>query len=168
MAVMDWPDKRIAGPVAWGLVVLAVLFSGTVVTPLPVADPIVARSSWETQRTYWVRTEAERIGLDPDFALRVSRAENWNADPAAVSPIGCCVGVMQIHVVWLTSRLIQECGTNLVDMQTNACFGVRILRDYLEACEGDRLCALHRYVGATSERGRARVTRYVASVLEET
>jgi len=145
-----------------------VLLTAFLTTPLPVAQPVEAVASQEARRSYYVRKAAEEIGIDPAFALRVSRAENWSGDPEAVSPTGCCVGILQIHYQWLESPLAVACGRDLTDMETNACFGVRILAGYLAECSGERLCALHKYVGATSARGKAKVVRYVASVLEET
>jgi hypothetical protein len=150
----------------WAVALIVWLFA--VPSPLPVAPAIEASVSYHIQRVYHVRTQAARIGLDPDFAVRVSLAENWSGHPEAVSPTGCCVGIMQIHSLWLTSGLVDECGYDLIDMETNACMGVRILQGYLTECEGEKRCALHKYVGATSERGKAKVVKYVASVLEET
>jgi len=50
----------------------------------------------------------------------------------------------------------------LVTFADNACYGVRILRDYLAQCDGRLRCALLRYNGVRWNRDAGR--EYVARV----
>jgi soluble lytic murein transglycosylase-like protein len=102
-----------------------------------------------------------RYGVDTTWALAVSRVEVVNGDPRAVSSAGA-VGIMQVMPAKWFGRFHDVCsGSDLFDVRVNACYGVLILRHYLELCAGDWDCALRRYNGAvTPWKG----DRYVAAV----
>jgi soluble lytic murein transglycosylase-like protein len=114
---------------------------------LPVAPAVYAKPPTQhALRMLIVWRWASWFNVDTQLALAVSRVENWSGRPTAVSPTGCCVGVMQVHVaVW--QGHFPQCGQDLLDMGTNACYGVLILKHYLEVCGGDVDCALQLYGG---------------------
>lgn len=124
----------------------------------------------ERLRTYHVTSQALRWGADPDTLLRISRQENFTARRDAWSPTRCCVGVMQINVrAWL-GYFDQQCGgSDLLDVRTNACYGVLVYQYHRHVdCAGDAACALRSYyMGPTDGRhdspaGRAYIERVMS------
>lgn len=109
-----------------------------------------------------VRHEAMRWGIDPELALAVSLVENWSGRPDAVSRVGA-VGIMQVMPTVWTGRFDRECGHDLYDPRTNACYGVLILAFYLGNCRGDTDCALARYNGAITPSKAVRYQQLVAA-----
>ncbi len=150
--------------------------------PLPTAETLVVRPPTPAAlRDYWVVRWAEQVSLielathgllqativPPELALQVSRAENWRGLPGAWSPIGCCVGVMQVHVAEHYGNYDKQCGgSDLMTTRDNACYGVYILRDYLRECRwagavNVTTCAVARYGGGRSPKTRARYLAFV-------
>lgn len=134
---------------------------------IPVAKPIVVVDtlSDSEKRDNLVVLLAHRYGIDTALALDVTHAENWTGNPRAVSPAGA-IGLMQVMPFWRGTY--PECGTDLFDSYTNVCYGIQILRQYLNECERNTYCATNRYNGARrapdilsyqSELGRARGRR---------
>lgn len=118
--------------------------------------PVVSHNE---RRVAAVRAYADSLGVDPELALAVSFVENWRGLPDATSNRGA-VGIMQVrHVVWLGR--FPECGVDLTDVTTNACYGVNVLRHYLISCHNNVPCALRKYAGARSE---AKAQNYIAHV----
>jgi len=121
---------------------------------LPITEPIeAAPPSAEESRTYWVQHYAGNLGVDSALALAVSRTENWTAVRNAWSPTDCCVGVMQVNVsVWYGVYDEQCGGSDLMAYRDNACYGVHILKYYLDS--SDTVAeALRRYSGHGTAMG---------------
>lgn len=146
--------NRLAALTCWALwfaLLLHAWHQDRVAHEPPVAAPLLVPTP-EEHRTHLVQLWAGRWGVDSAFALRLSRAENWTADPRAVSTAGA-VGYMQVMpVYWSRSYLHHLCAwlTDTLDLfhpSTNACVGVGILARELHICRGDRACAVRRYHG---------------------
>ena len=119
-------------------------------------SPVVTHNE---RRVAAVRAYADSLGVDPELALAVSFVENLSGLPDATSNRGA-VGIMQVrHVVWLGR--FPECSVDLTDVNTNACYGVNVLRHYLISCRDNVSCALRKYAGARSE---TKAQNYIAHV----
>ncbi len=125
----------------------------------PADDEQLTMLSDNERRVLAVHAYADSLGVDPELALAVSFVENVRGVPDAKSSRGA-VGIMQVRPsVWLGS--FPECGVELTDVTTNACYGVNVLRHYLMSCHNDVRCALRKYVGA---RSAAKAQSYIADV----
>lgn len=113
---------------------------------LPVAQPIEAWQPMLSEiRDYVVADEAKKWGVDTLLALAVSHVENWGGDTLARSISGAR-GVMQVMPTTWMGVFHKECGgSDLINMRQGACYGVLVLKHYLEKCHGRVPCALYRY-----------------------
>jgi hypothetical protein len=124
----------------------------TIVVPAPIPDDY---------RDEAVRKQALKWGLNPELALSISHRENFSGQRDAWSYNHCCVGIMQVHVRIWTGAFDEECGgSDLLAYDTNACYGVLILKTALKECKQDIECALYKYRGAPD-------TAYVTKILAE-
>jgi len=99
---------------------------------------------------------ARRWGVSDTLALQISLVENWSSDPFARNPSGA-FGIMQVMPQYWMGVFHEECrDSDLTDINTNACYGVLILKGYLEECGGNQDCALAKYGGARSS-GKAHI-----------
>ena len=137
---------------------------------LATAQPSVITSSLDqngatlnraTALTPIILRESLRWGVDPLLVTAVVSLENSSLQPQAVSTAGA-IGIMQIMPLWLDSPFA-TCGRDLTDVQTNVCFGVRILRFYVERNIG-LADALHGYNGCRKAPG---CEQYAVRVLEK-
>ncbi len=87
--------------------------------------------------------EANRHGIDPEFALAVMEVES-TFDRFAVSTAGA-QGLMQVMPFW--KRELGRDEDNLTDPRTNVRYGMTILAHYLDRERGDAVRALTRYHG---------------------
>lgn len=127
-----------------------------------VAPPIVVPPPTPDDfRDEAIRNQATKWGIDPNVMLLVSHAENFSGIRDAWSYNHCCVGIAQVHVkIWL-GVFDKECGgSDLLTYDTNACYGVLILKTALKECKQDIECALYKYRGAAD-------TAYVTKILAE-
>lgn len=95
-----------------------------------------------------IRQTADQYGVDPDFALKVARAES-NLNPAAVSPKGA-QGVMQ-----LTPPTAQDMGVDIHDVRQNIVGGVKRLRQLQDRYNGD-----HQLMAAAYNAGPGAVDKH--------
>jgi len=119
--------------------------------PVCVAPITATPPTREELRIEAVTRWADSLGVDPALALALSRRENKTAQDSAWSPTGCCVGVMQVYVKLHAGSYDELCGSDLLTLETNACYGVAILRDVLDDCDGSVHCALRRYGGFVTQ-----------------
>lgn len=127
--------------------------------PVYAALLLVPPPTSEEVRTEAVIRNAALVGVNPRLALQVSRQENYTGVADAKSSNKCCVGIMQIHLRIWYGEFDKPChGSDLLNVDINACYGVHILRYYLDQCGQDEDCALTRYRGAEDpEVGRSYV-----------
>ena len=139
----------------------AIVFGASLRIPaevvLPIAQPLyVAAPSLRSLHEYIIASEATRVGLDTLLAIAISRHENPNSDPKFWSYNDCCVGLLQVNVLYKGSGWLnifyEECEggatpEELYDPRTNACYGVRIFLWHLGEESGDTLRALAAYSG---------------------
>jgi soluble lytic murein transglycosylase-like protein len=92
-----------------------------------------------------VERQAARIGMDPLLVVAVITFENPVLDPAATSPVGAR-GIMQVMPQWGPS-FRAACGEDLLAIETNVCFGVRILQSHIDDAHGSLAAGLLGYVG---------------------
>ena len=88
--------------------------------------------------------EANRHGIDPEFALALIEVESA-FDRFALSSAGA-QGLMQVMPFWKRELGREE--DNLADPTTNVRYGMAILAHYLDREDGDPVAALTRYHGA--------------------
>ena len=156
------------------LLVMSCFLGNTV----PESPPIGARPPTAEETRVWaVTSQSIRFGVDPAFALRLSRRENESASPTVWSSTGCCTGIMQVNIDHLADywavcvNPVTQVGLyadSVVVMQgnrVNACYGVRIWLDKLARCSNDRRCALQFYVGASRPENIPR--GYVEAILDD-
>jgi hypothetical protein len=94
-----------------------------------------------------VQDVAERAGVDPTEIAALLIGENRNLDPEAVSKRGLSAGPMQLrvggphHEAWMNAcrAVPSQCARSALLV------GARVLREGLDACGGDFLCAVLRY-----------------------
>lgn len=100
------------------------------------------------------------VDIDPTLVAAIISIENPRLLPRARNKSN--VGVMQVHTAWLRRKDWQTvCGTDLTDMDTNICFGVRVLTTHL--IERRELASgLLAYNGCKSQHCRRYVTRVLA------
>jgi soluble lytic murein transglycosylase-like protein len=91
--------------------------------------------------------EADRHGIDPEFALALIEVES-SFDRFAVSTAGA-QGLMQVMPFWKGE--LGRPADNLTDPVTNVRYGMTILAHYLERERGDVVAALTRYHGDRSD-----------------
>jgi soluble lytic murein transglycosylase-like protein len=92
-----------------------------------------------------VERQAARIGMDPLLVVAVITFENPVLDPGAISPVGAR-GIMQVMPQWGPS-FRASCGEDLGSVETNVCFGVRILQSHIDDAHGSLAAGLLGYVG---------------------
>ena len=80
--------------------------------------------------------------------------ENPDLNPDATSPAGA-LGIMQVMPQWL-GAFRAECGADLHAVETNVCFGVRVLQEHVNDAGGSLTAGLRRYVGCSSTGACAR------------
>ena len=137
------------------LLMLFVLTMAHTPRPLPVADVIVVSEkplelfSLSDQRDSLVSREARKQGVPVWLALSIAHAENWGGDSVAVNPYSGAIGLLQIHPV--NFGRFPECGENVLNRQSNVCYGLTILRHCLSLTLERTLSC---YGGATSPAGR--------------
>lgn len=114
---------------------------------------------------------ADLLDINPRLALAVAYVENPSADSLARSKAGA-IGIMQVMpTVWL-GVFHQQCkGSDLINIETNVCYGMHILKHYLDECSrmyerelSINRCALRKYVGASTPD---RAQLYIAAVEEK-
>lgn len=139
------------------------------------AEPLAKHDSIQlAQITNWLKAN----GGNPGIALRVADAIQKNAREAGVEPLlvvgiigvennvlkttarsgAGARGIMQVMPHW-RSTFRNECGSSLTNIETNICFGVRILKLYINEAPSLR-SALLRYNGCTT----GACTRYPSQV----
>jgi soluble lytic murein transglycosylase-like protein len=96
-----------------------------------------------------VERESERTGVDPLLVVAVIAYENPELDPGAVSPAGA-LGIMQVMPRWKAS-FRNDCGDDLLSVDTNICFGVRILQLHIDDAGGSMERGLLAYVGCVKD-----------------
>ena len=115
-----------------------------------------------------ITAEARAHGVPPQLALAVAHSES-RCVSSAVSSTGAR-GVFQVMPFWTRAfggRLARHCGgTDLHQVAINICFGVFILRHYVQQC-GDWPCALRWYSGNTPGYVRIIQRRMVQQRTEE-
>ncbi|HVT39792.1 MAG TPA: transglycosylase SLT domain-containing protein [Gemmatimonadaceae bacterium] len=92
-----------------------------------------------------IERQAARFSIDPLLVVAVIAHENPDLNPAAVSSAGA-TGIMQVMPQWLAS-FSATCGNDLLAVETNICFGIRVLQSHLEDAHGSLERALLSYVG---------------------
>ena len=137
-------------------------------TALPIAEPLtVPAPTAEEQRTYWVLHFAGEFGVDSALALAVSRTENWRGIRDAWSPNNTSVGVMQVNVSVWYGNFDEVCGgSDLMSVRDNACYGVLILKYYLDSSNSVE-DALRQYVGHETLEGARGYTERVGRRLAD-
>jgi soluble lytic murein transglycosylase-like protein len=88
--------------------------------------------------------EANLVQVEPRLLLAVLLVENPWLDPKARSFVGA-TGLMQVMPGHRGNW--RPCGDDLVDVETNICYGARIFASYFRATGGDVERALLRYNG---------------------
>ena len=111
---------------------------------LPATRPMSMSEKRDSVVAYWGQLE----GLPPLLAVAVSHVEVTDGRPDAVSKVGA-VGVMQVMPA-LWQHAWPECGSDLTNLDTNACKGVKILAWFLQRFEGDTNAALAGYSGGAA------------------
>jgi len=96
-----------------------------------------------------VERQAKRLAIDPLLVVAVIAHENPDLDPTAVSPAGA-TGIMQVMPHWRAS-FSASCGDDLLTVETNICFGIRVLQSHLEDAHGSLERALLSYVGCIKD-----------------
>ena len=110
-----------------------------------------------------VVTQARAMRVDPHLVVGIILRENVKLDPSARGGLGE-YGLMQ--VMPFHQGRFPSCGTNLEDIRTNICYGVRILSEALEACGEDLRCALLRYNGCVTGANAPNCFSYPDVVLD--
>jgi soluble lytic murein transglycosylase-like protein len=116
-----------------------------------------ARATRKVRVTELIVKQAYATRMDPVLVAAIVSVENPRLDSAARG--GANVGIMQVHPAWLRrSDWQRECGSDLTNVETNICFGVRVLRAHLAERESvdDGLLA---YNGCRSEKCRGYATK---------
>ncbi len=151
----------------WGIAILGLLFSSIGFEQgwryRGINDQTILEVTLppEIARRVAVVKAARRWGVSDTLALQVSLVENWGGDPLARSPVGA-IGIMQVMPQYWLGTFHEECrDSDLTDINTNACYGVLILKYYLDECSQNRACALRLYGGARSDE---KASRYIALV----
>lgn len=90
---------------------------------------------------------AEKNYLPPALIAAIIIEES-EFNPTAVGKAGE-MGLMQIHPKYWKGRF-PDCGSNLLDIRTNLCYGTRILRHYIDVEEGAIFKGVKRYNGGSS------------------
>ena len=100
------------------------------------------------------------VRLDPVMVAAIVSIENPRLVPAARG--GANVGIMQVHPAWLRRTDWQrECGSDLTNVETNICFGTKVLRAHLD--EHDELTkGLLAYNGCKTTKCRGYATKVLA------
>jgi soluble lytic murein transglycosylase-like protein len=96
-----------------------------------------------------IEREAVRTGIDPLLIAAVISAENPELKPRAKSPAGA-LGIMQVMPLWLPS-FRKICGDDLRRIDTNVCFGVRVLKTHITEANGSVEQGLLAYVGCVRD-----------------
>jgi len=96
-----------------------------------------------------VEREAVRTGIDPLLIAAVISAENPELKPRAKSRAGA-LGIMQVMPLWLPS-FRKICGDDLRRIDTNVCFGARVLKTHITEANGSVEKALLSYVGCVRD-----------------
>ena len=96
-----------------------------------------------------VERQAARLAIDPLLVLAVISTEDPDLDPAAVSSAGA-LGIMQVMPHWWRS-FRSYCGDDLLAVETNICFGIKVLQSHLEDAHGSVERALLSYVGCVRD-----------------
>ena len=93
--------------------------------------------------------QAARFGIDPLLVVAVIASENPDLNPTAKSPVGAR-GIMQVMPQWRRA-FRATCGDNLLSVETNVCFGVRVLQTHIEDARGSLERGLLAYVGCRKD-----------------
>ena len=110
--------------------------------------------------TQLILKHAQLVQMDPVLVAAIVSMENPRLAPSARNKSN--VGIMQVHTLWLRRTDWQrECGDDLTNIDTNVCFGVRVLQVHLDEHEStfDGLLA---YNGCKSTRCRSYATRVLS------
>ena len=100
--------------------------------------------------------------LAPNLVVAVVLAES-GGNARAVSSVGA-LGLMQVYPRYWQG-IYPECGVDLFDVETNICYGTRILRHYLDRAKADSLSlALNRYSGYIAYGYETDASPYTRSV----
>ena len=100
------------------------------------------------------------VDVEPTLVAAIISVENPRLLPHARNKSN--VGIMQVHTGWLRRKDWQRaCGTDLTDIDTNICFGVRVLTAHLIERRG-LVNGLLAYNGCKSQHCRSYVTRVLA------
>lgn len=105
--------------------------------------------------------QAASVDLDPLLIVAVIAYENPELATGAVSAAGAR-GIMQVMPRW-TASFSSVCGDDLSVVETNVCFGVRILKLHIDDAHGSVERGLLAYVGCVRQPG---CRRYPGLVLK--
>jgi soluble lytic murein transglycosylase-like protein len=139
------------------LVAILLAFNATQV------DAALGRQSTPARRlavTNLIIRHAQAVHMDPVLVAAIVSVENPRLTPGAQNKSN--VGIMQVHKGWLRRTDWQRaCGDDLTDIDTNVCFGVRVLQAHLEEHDSteDGLLA---YNGCKSTKCRSYATRVMS------
>jgi len=153
-----------------GLLALGEAGVPTVVLPPIEARPpgrlvaLAARLDGNMEIAEAVAREADRSGIDENTIIGVILTENPWLKPDTTNWYGA-TGLMQV-VGRLHGGDYPECGTDLTSVDTNLCYGVRILERKLVASGGDLTRALLFYNGCWGETYREGCETYPTIVSE--
>jgi soluble lytic murein transglycosylase-like protein len=111
-----------------------------------------------------IRRESTLTGIPVPLILGIIRTENPWLKPDTVNSYGA-VGLMQV-VPRFHLGSYPKCGTDLTDIDTNVCYGVRILIAKIGAAKGDTTKALLFYNGCWGETYVEGCERYSTHVRE--
>ena len=126
-------------------------------------DPIAhALTRMGGERVYARRIALALVREDPRLLLAVMTVENPWLDPGAYSSMGA-VGLMQVMPFHVGSWGCT--GWDLTDLDTNICYGARILANALKRSDGDLDRALLRYNGCVDGTNTPDCHLYPSKVL---
>ena len=106
-----------------------------------------------------VDRQAASVGVDPLLVVAIITYENPELAADAVSSAGA-QGIMQVMPRWRTS-FRSVCGDDLTVVETNVCFGVRILKLHIDDAHGSVERGLLSYVGCVRRPGCRRYPELV-------
>ena len=110
--------------------------------------------------TQLILKHAQSVQMDPVLVAAIVSMENPRLAPAARNKSN--VGIMQVHTTWLRRKdWKRECGVDLTDIDTNVCFGVRVLQVHLEDHK-TTVDGLLAYNGCKSAKCRSYATKVMS------